>query len=138
MNKALSLCLGVETEVQGLRKTALEACPELARYIGAVNRFRRKYASILMRGIFRDTVGAVVKGDVLYSVIQGEAGMFALVLRNPHRRPVTCEALMDTWRKKRLLLWQPARGERPLRKLPSTVALSPYDVAVILALPLHG
>jgi hypothetical protein len=134
VNKALSLCLGVETEVQGLRKTALEACPALARYIGTVNQFRRKYASIMIHGVFRDTVGAVVKGDVLYSVIEGEKGTSALVLRNPHRQPVTCQYSMDAWHQRTLLLWQPTQGERLLRKQPSAITLGPYDVAVIMSM----
>ncbi len=71
VNKALMLGIGLNTEIWGLRRTALDGCPELAKYIGQVNRLRRRHADILIRGTFCDTVGAAVTGDCLYSVLLG-------------------------------------------------------------------
>lgn len=134
VNKALGLGLGVETEVQGLRQTTLAACPELARYIGSVNRFRRKHAELMIHGVFRDTLGARVQGDLLHSVLEGKDGSRAVVLRNPRDRRGAGEVLLNDWRNKRLLLWQPGRGESRVRSLPVKVTLGPYAAAVLLAI----
>jgi hypothetical protein len=56
-------------------------------------------------------------------------------LRNDQPRAITCEALLDGWHGKRLLLWHPGHGERMLKRLPATVRLGPYAAAVILAFP---
>jgi hypothetical protein len=134
VNKALALGVGVNTEVWGLRKTALEGCPELARYMGEVNWFRRKHAPLLMHGTFRDTLGARVKGDCLYSVLEGQDGSKALVLRNPHARPVAVEARFRTSPRSPLHLWRPFAGERRVARLPVRLRLKPYEAAVLLGL----
>jgi hypothetical protein len=134
VNKALTLGIGVDTEICGLRKITRTACPELADYIGEVNRFKRKYPALMIRGTFRDTVGAHVAGGALYSVLDGPNGSRALVLRNPHPRPVACEAALDGVDGRRLSLWQPCRGERPLGRMPFRVTLPPYHAAVAVAL----
>lgn len=134
VNKALALGVGVNTEIWGLRKTALDGCPELARYIGDVNRLRRKHARILIHGIFRDTLGARVKGDCLYSVLEDPDGDTALVLRNPHAHAVAVEAALGTARCARFSLWRPFAGERRVARLPVRVRLRPYEAAVLLAL----
>ncbi len=134
VNKAIQLGLGVETEVAGLRQTTASACPELARYIGYVTRFRRKHAEILIHGTFRDTLGAKVKGDVFYSVIEGQSGNRALVLRNPHKRVVSGTATLTGVSRKRLVLWQPGCGEKTVRRLPLSFTLKPHTAAVLLAL----
>lgn len=133
VNKALQLGIGAETEIWGLRMTGSAACPELAEYMGKVNRLKRKYGDILIRGIFRDTVGARATGDVFYSVLEGPNGTKALILRNPKRVPVTTTANMKSG-KKRLILWQPQTGEQSLEKLPVKLTLGPYEAAVVLAL----
>ena len=134
VNKALMLGIGVNTECDGLRSTALAACPELARYIGEVNRFRRRHADLLIRGTFRDTVGARVKGECLYSVIQGTGRGRALVLRNPHDRPSRVEASLPDVKGLRLLLWRPFATERAVRQCPVRLTLRPCEAAVLLAL----
>jgi len=133
VNKALQLGIGVDTEIWGLRKTAAEACGELARYIGEVNRFKRKYADVLIRGTFRDTVGANVEGDCFYSVLVGPGRNKALVLRNPHPRPVKARAAIRGAPGLRLLLWRPFAGAPSRRSCPIALTLKPYEAAVILA-----
>ncbi len=133
VNKALMLGLSPNTEIWGLRKTTLAACPELARYIGTLNRFRRKHAPILLHGTFRDTLGATVKGDVLYSVLEGPNGTKALILRNPNRATARATATLRRVAGKRLLLWHPSRGERAVGKQPVSVTLGPFELAVLLA-----
>jgi len=133
VNKALMLGIGVNTEIWGLRKTALAGCPELAAYIGQVTQFRRKYADILIRGRFRDTVGARVVGEVMYSVIEGPARGKALVLRNHTDRPQRARAAsLKGLGARNLVLWRPFGRERKV-KLPVTVNLKPYEAAVLLA-----
>ena len=44
------------------------------------------------------------------------------------------DIVMNGWRNKRLLLWQPGRGERRVRSLPVKVALGPYAAAVLLVI----
>lgn len=135
VNKALSLGIGVETEIWGLRRTALAACPQLARYIGEVNRLRRRHADILIGGVFRDTLGASVKGDVLYSVLEGAAGGKALVLRNPHERAQKVTArLKGIAKSRRLIVWRPFGKERRVRSVPLTVTVRPREAVVLLAL----
>lgn len=132
VNKALMLGIGIETEIWGLRKTCAEACPELARYIGEVNRLRRRYAHILMRGRFKDTLGARVNGSALYSVIEGTSGAKAMVLRNhtAEAQPVKAaflQPLVGTG----VLLRRPFVKEKRVR-LPVKVTLKPYEAAVLL------
>jgi len=135
VNKALMLGIGVNTEIWGLRKTALEACPELARYIGEINRLKAKYPGILFRGTFRDTLGARVKGNCLYSVLQGPGRSKALVVRNPNQQPVKVTATINSTAGLRLLQWHPfIKKERPVARLPLCLTLKPYQVAVLLAL----
>ena len=136
VNKALQLGLGVETEIDGLRRTTLAACPELAAYIGEVSRFKRRYRPILMHGAFRDTVGAFVRGEVVYSVIDGGEHGRALVLRNPSglsRKVRARFANMEDAR--RLVVWRPGRPERKLRGPTLAAAMQPYEAMVLLALP---
>ncbi len=135
VNRALMLGIGVETEIMGLRKTTLAACPELARSIGEVNRFRRNHADVMMRGTYRDTLGARVTGDALFGVLEGPAGATALVLRNPHNRRVKVRASLERSAGRRLILWRPFQGERRVRALPVSLTLGPYDAAVLLARP---
>ena len=134
VNRAMMLGIGVETEIWGLRKTTLAACPELAQYIGEVNRFRRRHADILIRGTFRDTVGAKVRGDILYGVLEGTRGSKALVLRNPHDHAVKASGTLRGVTGRRLILWQPGRKEKSLGSLPVSLALGPYGAAVVLAM----
>ena len=133
VNRALGLALGIDAEIWGLRRTALAACPELAAYIGEVNRFRRKYAALMLNGTFRDTLGAGVEGRALHSVLEGPGGSKALVLRNPAAQAVTVSARLEGAAGKELRLWQPGNGERPVHSLPLTVALGPFAAAVLLA-----
>jgi len=134
VNKALQLGLGVETEIWGLRKTAREACPELAKYIGEANRFKRRYPHLLIHGTFRDTLGARVKGEVDHSVLESPNGDKALILRNPTNRPVAAEAVLQRVRKQAALrLWRPFRNERRIRSMPLEVRLNAHEVAVLLA-----
>jgi hypothetical protein len=133
VNRALGLALGIDTEIWGLRRTALAACPELAAYIGEVNRFRRKYAALMLNGRFRDTLGAGVAGKACYSVLEGAGDSKALVLRNPTAEAVTVSARLDGVAGKELRLWQPWTDERPVDALPLTVTLGPFAAAVLLA-----
>lgn len=134
VNKALSLGLGIETEIWGLRKITVTACPELAEYIGEINRFKRKYADILIHGRYRDTLGAKVTGDILYSVLLGPEGNKALVLRNNHNYAVKCTAALRETAGKKLMIWRPYASEKELGKLPFSITLKPYEAAVLLAL----
>jgi|GEM_PF-2436626 len=138
VNKALMLGIGVETEIWGLRKTTLEGCPELARYIGQVNVLKRKYGDILIRGTFRDTLGADVKAPVgrltCYSVLDGGAAGKALVLRNPSMVPLSVHARLDDVAGRRLVLTRPGRPEQAIRRQPVRIQLGCYGAAVILAL----
>ncbi len=134
VNRALSLGIGVETEIQGLRTTTLRHCPELARYIGEVNRFKRRRPELLIRGTFRDTIGASADGGALWSVLVSPTGK-ALVLRNPTEKPVRTRAKMDGVTGRRLILWRPFAGERQIHRLPVSLRLGPYEAAVVLAIP---
>ena len=135
VNKAVQLGIGVDVEADGLRRTALAACPELARYLGVVNAFRRQHADLMLQGTFRDTVGATVSGGALYSVLVAADGRRAVVLRNPRLRPtpaaITAIAAVagrpGTWR-----LWRPRWGaaDRPA-VLPLRTRLAPYDLVVL-------
>ena len=131
VNKALALGIGAETECWGLRTTALDGCPELARYLGQVNAFKRRYADVMIRGTFRDTVGATVRGECLYSVLDGPGRSRALVLRNPHDRPAEAIAALPHAAGQRLILWRPFEGERSIRALPLRLRLKPYEAAVL-------
>jgi len=134
VNKALQLGIGVDTEIWGLRKTTLDACPELAEYIGEINRFKRRYPHILMHGIFRDTLGAKVEGDIYYSVLESLNGDRALVLRNPTKRAVQAEAVLQgVGKRDALRIWQPFQDEKRVLAIPATVNLKPYGTAVLLA-----
>jgi hypothetical protein len=133
VNKALSLGVGIDTEIWGLRKTTLEGCPELAQYIGEVNRFKREYADVMMRGEFRDTVGAKVKGDCLYSVLKGPGKSKAVVLRNPHRRSVEAQAWVDDAEGLTVTTWKPFAEERATQDIPVRASLGPFEVLVVLA-----
>jgi hypothetical protein len=132
VNRALMLELSVDTEIWGLRTTARRGCPELARYLGHVNRLRRRYAHVLIRGRFRDTVGARVTGPVLYGVLEGPHGSKALVLRNHRPEPATVVTALDG-AKGPLRLCRIGRAERPLHRLPVKLRLAPFEAAVILA-----
>ena len=107
---------------------------QVPRYVGEVNRFKRTYPDVLIRGTFRDTVGAAVRGECLYSVLAGAGRSRALVLRNPHPRPVSVRAAMPAVGGLRLLLWRPFAKQRKLARLPVRVRLRPYEAAVVLAL----
>ena len=133
VNKALCMTAGIDTEIDGLRRTALAACPELAAYIGEVNRFKRKYRSIMMHGRFRDTIGATVRGDCLYSVIEGDSGTKALVLRNPHGKAVKVQARFEETGGRSARIWRPFAKERAISKMPVSMSLKPYEAAVILS-----
>ena len=135
VNRALSLGLSPNTEIWGLRTTALTGCPEFAPYIGEVNRFKRKYGDLLIRGTFRDTVGAQVSGDVYYSVLEGPNGQKALVLRNYHDHAVQARGtLLGTGSGQRFVLWRPFAKEEVVEKTAAQVNLGPFEVAVLLAL----
>jgi len=134
VNKSLALGIGIDTEIWGLRKTAGRACPSLARYIGGVTRLRRRYPEVLIRGVFRDTVGATVRGDLLYSVLEGQGGQKALVLRNPHDRRVRARASLRGVAGRKLRLLRPGKREQSVARLPLTVTLQPQRAAVLLAL----
>jgi hypothetical protein len=134
VNKALALGIGVDTEIWGLRRTARAACPELAEYIGEINRFKRRYAAVLIRGTFRDTVGARVAGDCLYAVLLGPGRSRALVLRNPQARPARVRAALRNVAGLELRVWRPFGRERRVRALPLGITLKPYEAAVVLAL----
>ena len=134
VNKALQLGIGAETEIWGLRKTCLAACPELARYMGEVNRFKRKYADLLIRGAFRDIVGAKVKGDVFHSILESADGRKALVLRNPHNRPQKVLAAIQGADRGRFIIWHPFRKERTLGRMPVAVSVGPHEAAAVLLL----
>jgi hypothetical protein len=134
VNRAMQLGIGVETEIWGLRRTTLAACPEFARYIGEVNRFRRKFGDVMIRGTFRDTMGAKVSGDALFGVLEARDGAKALVLRNPSDRATKARAAIDGVRGRELVLWRPFKGQKQVRRPPVDVSLGPYGVAVLLAL----
>lgn len=135
VNRAVQLCIGVNTEIWGLRKTALEGCPELARYIGKITRFRRKYAEIMIRGTFRDTLGARVTGDVFHSVIEGPNNTRALVLRNPHNETVKVKPVFNSNKPRRnFLIWSPQAGEKKANSWPRQLILPARGLAVLLDL----
>jgi hypothetical protein len=152
VNRALGLGLGIHAEISGLRQTAREACPELAAYMGEVNRFRKQYAPLMLSGRYRDTLGARVEGPALFSVLEAQSGDRALVLRNPTAEAVTVRASLEGAAGKRLRLWRapaplgsgshrsfsaggrPGAGEQPLSSLPVAVRLPAFGAAVILAL----
>lgn len=135
VNKAIQLGIGVETEIWGLRKTTLAGCPELAKHIGEVNKFKRRHRHILIQGTFRDTLGARVKGGIYHSVINAENGEQALVLRNPTANQVKVEASLDGVSKHdKLLLWQPFQKEKRIRSLPLKITLPASGLAVLLKL----
>jgi hypothetical protein len=138
VNRALMLGIGIETEIWGLRATALEGCPDLARYIGQVVALRRKYADVLIRGTFRDTLGAKVKtknkATVYYSVLDGGAAGIALILRNPTKLRVVGVAKLDDVRDRRLWFTRPGKKDQPILQQPLAFSLGPYEAAVLLAL----
>jgi hypothetical protein len=134
VNRSLMLGIGANPEIWGLRTTTLATCPEFARYIGEVNRFKRAHGDILIRGTFRDTLGARVSGDVFFGVLEGPGGSKALVVRNPHDRACTARAsLVGIGGNKKVTLWRPFAGEQPASYAPVELKLGPYEVAVLLA-----
>ena len=138
VNKALMLGVGVETEIWGLRKTTLDACPELARYIGEVNALRRRFGDVLIRGTFRDTLGARVKGEggeVLHGVMDGGASGRGVVVRNPARTKVSVEIRMDSPVGAPLILARPGLPDKVIRRSPVRLTLDGYGAAVLLAMP---
>ena len=135
VNKAIQLGIGVETEIWGLRKTTLAGCPELAEYIGEVNKFKRRHRHILIQGMFRDTLGARVKGGIYHSVINAKNGDQALVLRNPTVNQVKVEAILNGVSKHdKLSLWQPFQKEKHVHSLPLNITLPASGLAVLLKL----
>jgi len=133
INKALQFCLGIETEIDGLRKTVGEGCPEMAAYIGEVNRLKRRYPDLLINGRFRDTIGAAVSGNIYYSVIEGADNRKALVLRNPTTEPQQVRADFADDIAGKAILWRPFAGEEQVT-LPISQTLKPYEAAVVFSL----
>jgi len=134
VNYTLQLGVGIDVQVSGIRATALRACPELAEYIGEVNRFKLKHADIFLGGTFRDVLGAAVQAeDLQYSVLLGEDGRKALVLRNNSGEPQEIEAGFEEAREdKRLVLWRPFAGEKAVASQPVKLTLQNHEVAAIL------
>lgn len=132
------LGLGQDIEVWGLRQTALEGCPEFAPYLGQVNALRRKYAPILMHGVYRDTLGASVTEaagqPVSYAVLDGGPAGKALVVRNPSVEPVRVSAELSDVAGKRLVLARPGQDEIAPAGMPVAVVLGLYEAAILLAL----
>ena len=133
VNRALQFGIGVETEIWGLRTTTLDGCPELARYIGQVNALRRQFGDILIRGTFRDTLGATVDGPVAHSVLDGGAAGKALVLRNPTDKPVSSRAWMDGAEGGTLLLCRPGKAAKTVGRQPVGLQLGAFEAAVVIA-----
>ncbi len=73
VNKSLLLGMGMNVEIEGLKKSVL-ACPELMDYMKQIVDIRRANADLLMNGRFTDTLGAAVTGDVRYSVFEAADG----------------------------------------------------------------
>ena len=134
VNKALCMTAGIDTEIDGLRRTAYAACPELAEYIGEVNRFKRKHRSLMMHGRFRDTLGATVKGDCLYSVIEGSNGGRALVLRNHHDVAVKVRARLDETKGLSMKMWRPFGREKSISTGVVEVSMKPFEAVVVFGL----
>lgn len=133
VNKSLMLGLAVDAEIWGIREFTHKACPELARYIKETNQFKKKYYSIMLKGMYRDTVGAKVSGNLLYSILDAGATGKALILRNPSKAPVPCKAAFAGRICGNLILWQPFKGEKRVAKLPLNLTIPPCGVAVFLA-----
>jgi len=135
VNKALQLGIGAETEIWGLRKTALDGCPELARYLGQMNALRREHADILIRGAFRDTVGGDVTADgpIYFSVLDGGPAGRALVLRNPTTQSLSYRATLDDTFGLKLQLIEIGEYPKPVNRQPVHLRLGPYGAAVLLA-----
>jgi hypothetical protein len=132
VNRALMFGIGVDTEIWGLRGITYRDDPELARYIGQINRFKRKYPEILINGVYKDTLGAEVKGDVMYSILQGHGNTKALILRNVNNHPVECKANTSYGKENKLTLWSPFKAEKKIKKLPIDLTIKPAQAVVIL------
>jgi hypothetical protein len=137
VNKALSLGIGVDTEICGGRHSVSQACPELAAYIGEVNRFRRRYPDVLMHGTFRDNIGIRVSGTPHAHVLESTRGERALIVRNATSEKIMVKAAFDDPKGQRLSIWRPGQTEQPVA-LPADIPLPPFGVAVILALKQSG
>ncbi len=133
VNKSLMLGVAVDMEIWGVRELSYKACPKLARYVKEANQFKKKYYPIMLKGLYRDTVGAKVSGNILFSILDGGASGKALVLRNPSKQPVRCKAAFAGATPKNLILWQPFKGEKRIKKLPLKLTVPPCGAAVILA-----
>jgi hypothetical protein len=133
VNRSVQLGIGIDTEIWGARKTTLAGCPELAEYIGKVTSFRRKYAEIMIRGMFRDTLGARVDKDIYYSVLECPNGTRAMVLRNPSADNVRVKPSFSAPRPNhRFTVWSPAKGEQTVGRWPERITLPARGLAVIL------
>lgn len=127
-NKAFMLSLGMNVEVWGLKKSVL-VCPELADYLGQLNRIRREHRSCLLDGRFRDTLGARVSGGVRYAVHDGPDSR-AVVLWNASDEPRACTVALDGYRTGIVRI--PGSDPATLG-LPGEVVVAPHHVAAIVA-----
>jgi Domain of unknown function (DUF6259) len=127
-NKAFLLGLGMNVEVWGLKKSVL-VCPELADYLGDLNRIRREHRVFLLDGRFRDTLGARVGGGVRYGVHEGANGR-AVVLWNDGDEPRTCTVEVDGYR---TAVVRAPGCDPALLALPGAVTVAPHRVAAIVA-----
>src|SRR5262249_20749432 len=127
-NKAFLLGLGMNVEVWGLKKSVL-VCPELADYIGEINRIRREHRATLLDGRFRDTLGGRVDGGVRFGVHDGANGR-AVVLWNDADESRACTVEVDGFRTG--VVCAPGCDLRSLA-LPGEVTVAPHRVAAVIS-----
>ncbi len=130
VNKSMMLGMGMDIEIEGLKKTIL-SCPELMDYMKEIVNIRRSHSNYLMNGIFTDTLGAKVTGNVRYSVFESPEGVGSVVW-NATDDEQTYSIQFDDQKYTTAILCQPFAGQQSV-SLTSSFTLPPHTAAAIIA-----
>jgi hypothetical protein len=129
-SKALMLGLSMNIEVNGL-KQSLTTCPDFADYLGEINHLRRRFPEYLISGEFQDTEGAMVHGDLQFSVLSSPNGN-AVVLRNPTVTDAAGKVSVEGYAQG--LLCRPGLPDQ-LVSYPDELVVPAHGVAVYVPVP---
>jgi hypothetical protein len=130
VNKSMMLGMGMDIEIEGLKKSIL-TCPELMDYMKQIVTIRRAFPDYLMNGIFIDTLKASVSGNVRYSVFEGPDGL-AAVIWNAESTPQECSIKFEDAQFAQGTLCQPFAEQKTIA-LPSSFTLPAQTAAAIIA-----
>lgn len=130
VNKSMMLGMGMDIEIEGLKKSIL-TCPELMDYMKEIVTIRRTFPDYLMNGIFIDTLRASVSGDVRYSVFEGADGLAAVVW-NATDTLQACSIRFDDARFTQAFLAQPFAEQKTIA-LPASFTLPAQTAVAVIA-----